>query len=405
MKGLATALLIFFCLNTYAAETYWMKIKATNKVERTEIANTGVVIEAVYDDSVFALGGKEELQQLGDKVIVSYPFRASLLDFPNRDEKFHNYNELIEILETLEREYPEIVRLEDIGQSIEGRRIINIRISTDLDSSHEKAGIIFMGTHHAREHLSTETPILLAQYLAREFKNGNTRIQGLLRSREIHIVPMVNPDGVEHDIAGGTYKHWRKNRRNNGDGTYGVDLNRNYSFQWNTGGSSDNTRSDVYHGPSPFSEPETQAVKAFVESTENATILLSFHTFSELILYPWGHSYDSIANSRDYQVHKRMAETMARWNRYTPQQSSELYIASGDTTDWSYGELGLISFTFELDPKSMWSGGFYPGQDLIDVVFEKNLEPCLYLIEHADNPYRVLLKSNAQKLGLSSPLF
>ena len=93
-----------------------------------------------------------------------------------------------------------------------------------------------------------------------------------------------------------------------------------------------------------------------------------------------------------------MAETMSQWNNYRPQQSSDLYIASGDTTDWSYGELGLISFTFELDPKNMWNGGFYPGQDTIDIVFEKNIKPALYLIEQADNPYKVL---NNNQYGVS----
>ena len=93
-----------------------------------------------------------------------------------------------------------------------------------------------------------------------------------------------------------------------------------------------------------------------------------------------------------------MAETMAKWNGYRPQQSSDLYIASGDTTDWSYGAHGIISFTFELDPATIWEGGFYPGQDFIDPTFRKNLEPCLYLIDMADNPYRSL-QSKSQKLG------
>ena len=98
-----------------------------------------------------------------------------------------------------------------------------------------------------------------------------------------------------------------------------------------------------------------------------------------------------------------MAETMAKWNGYVPQQSSDLYIASGDTTDWSYGELGIISFTFELDPKSMWKGGFYPGQSKIPVVFKKNIKPAMYLIDHADNPYRVIQPTH-EKYGLSSAI-
>jgi carboxypeptidase T len=82
---------------------------------------------------------------------------------------------------------------------------------------------------------------------------------------------------------------------------------------------------------------------------------------------------------------------MATWNGYTPEQSSALYIASGDTTDWSYGEHKIISFTFELDPKDAWgTSGFYPGAAAIPQVQQKNLEPVLYLIEYSDNPYRVI---------------
>ncbi|MCB0347473.1 MAG: zinc carboxypeptidase, partial [Bdellovibrionales bacterium] len=279
----------------------------------------------------------------------------------------------------------------------------NIRISTGLDTSNQKPGIVIMGTHHAREHLSTEMPLLLAKYLVENYAN-DPRIHGFLETREIHIIPMVNPDGVEYDISSGSYKSWRKNRRPNSNGTYGVDLNRNYGYQWGTGGSSTNPNSDVYMGPTPFSEPETMAIKNFVESRENINVLLSVHTFSELILYPWGHSYDSIANQRDMLVHKTMAEKMATWNRYTPEQASDLYIASGDTTDWAYGEHGIVSFTFELDPKSIWNGGFYPGQSIINSVFQKNLPAFLYLIEYSDNPYRTI-ESKSSQIGFKTELF
>ena len=82
---------------------------------------------------------------------------------------------------------------------------------------------------------------------------------------------------------------------------------------------------------------------------------------------------------------------MATWTGYTPQQSADLYVASGDTCDWAYGERGIFAFTFELDPRDSWGGaGFYPGDEVIDSVVEKNKEPFLYLINLADNPHRVL---------------
>ncbi len=83
---------------------------------------------------------------------------------------------------------------------------------------------------------------------------------------------------------------------------------------------------------------------------------------------------------------------MAQWNHYTPQQASDLYIASGDTTDWAYGKHGIFAFTFELSPSDMMDGGFYPGARILDRVFRDNLQPCLYLIDLADNPHRALDK-------------
>lgn len=372
---------------------YWMKIKATDKFERSVIADTGVSIEHTDEDYVIAIGNlqeKERIEKLG-WMDVSFALTEAM-DFPSKDAEYHNYAEMTEVINKLAAAYPNIAKKIVIGKSVQGREIIGLRVSGDLAHAETKPAVFFMGGHHAREHLSVETPLRITQWLLEEYTKGNPRVVGLVNSRDIHVVPAINPDGLEWDVEGGRYKTWRKNRAQNGDGTYGVDLNRNYGHGWGTGGSSKDTSSDVYMGPKPFSEPETQAVKKWVEDHENITVLLSFHTFSKLILYPWGATYDPISDSRARNVHETMAKKMAEWNGYTPQQSSDLYIASGDTTDWSYGEHKIISFTFELDPANNgWgAGGFYPGAKIIDEVVKKNTEPYLYLLEYADNPYRVI---------------
>jgi carboxypeptidase T len=373
--------------------TYWMKVKATDKYERSRIANTGAVIEITKPDYVIAFGSPKEMRAVKRTGLLqeSFIYDFSLMDFPNTDSKFNNYGELLTELKAIADAAPEIVSYEVVGKSVEGRDLVALRISTDLQNSGKKPGIIFLGTHHAREHISTEMPLMLAQYLVSEYKANNPDIVKYIENREITILPLVNPDGSEWDVSTGRYKAWRKNRKKNSSGNYGVDLNRNYGYMWGTGGSSKDQSSDVYMGVKPFSEPETTAVKDYIDAHTNITTLLTFHTFSELILYPWGHKYDSIETARDLKVHQTMAETMAKWNGYTPQQASDLYIASGDTTDWAYGSHKIISFTFELDPKNAFgTDGFYPGQAKIPVVFNKNLKPALYLIEFADNPYRVI---------------
>jgi carboxypeptidase T len=372
--------------------TFWMKIKAEDKFQRTALEEMGIPIDMVRDDYVISYGGQDELSLMKAKglLIASTPITKPS-DFPTPDAIYHNYAELTAAVQKLAQENTDIIALQSIGKSVEGRDIWHLRISTDLANSRQKPAVIFMGGHHAREHLSIDVPLRLTQKLIEDFRAGDARVVRLIQSREIHMIPMVNPDGAEFDISTGNYKMWRKNRRHNHDGSYGVDLNRNYGYQWGTGGSSTNPRADTFMGPSPFSEPETQAIKNFVEQQDNATLLLSFHTYSELILYPWGHTYDAISDARDLSVYRTMAQTMANWNNYSPQQSSELYQASGDTTDWAFGTQHIFSFTFELDPQFSGGGwGFYPGPGVIPEVVRKNWEPFLYMMEYADNPYRVL---------------
>lgn len=373
-------------------EYYWIKVAADDKFERSLIAETGAAIEIVKDDYVIAYGNDIELKKLQKLGWVTAFSNLAQEDFPVKDSPYHNYAELTDALTQLAQANRDIVSMTSIAKTNEGRDMWAIRISGDLNNASAKPGIIFMAGHHAREHLSIEMPLMLAKYLVEQYRAGNERVVTLINNRDIHLIPIVNPDGAEYDINDGSYKMWRKNRTRNADGTYGVDLNRNYGYQWGTGGSSASPSSDTYKGTAPFSEIESTAVKNYVEANENINILLSFHSFSKLILYPWGHKYAAIETANDKRVHEVMAQKMATWNGYQPQQSSELYIASGDTTDWSYGVHKIISFTFELDPANngFGGGGFYPGAGVIQPVFQKNIEPALYLIEYSDNPYRVL---------------
>jgi carboxypeptidase T len=379
----------------------FIQIAATNKMERSAITNLGVSIEAVRSDSVWAIASPKQIAKIetkGYKILGNFELETArgghetLFGFPSKDAKFHTYAQVLSSLEELQEKNSDITTLQSIGKTVEGRDIWALHINTNPDAlttdTSNKPGAIFMGNHHAREHVSVEIPLMLAQYLLGHRRD--IRVSRQLDTRDIWIVPMVNPDGAEFDIKTDSYRYWRKNRRDNKDGTFGVDLNRNYGFDWGTGGSDTETSSDIYMGPEAFSEPETQAVRDFVEKHLNAKVLLTYHTFSELILYPWGHTYDKISKLEDQQAFEKMAKTMAQWNHYTPEASSDLYIASGDTVDWAYGKHGIFAFTFELSPSSMMEGGFYPGAGVIDKVFKDNLQPALYLIDMADNPYKSL---------------
>lgn len=376
-----------------------LTIEASTKEERTQIAALGISIESVFKDHVVALAQDAdvaELSRLGFR-FKARPMPAWLLDFPPADSDFHNLEELNAELKNITESYANIASLQEIGKSLEGRPLYIVRISGHPSESPEARSqhlpaILFLGTHHAREHLSTEVPLFLIKHLVENYGQSE-EITSLVNQREIWIMPMVNPDGADYDIQAPPYKWWRKNRRGENGKIFGVDLNRNYGYKWGGPGSSSSPYSETYRGPAPFSEPETAAIKAFVEGHKNITIVLSYHTFSELVLYPWGHTYDSIADEKALRIHEVMAQEMGRMTGYRPQQSSDLYITTGDTTDWAFGEHGIISFTIELYPASMDKGGFYPSASQVQPVVKNNIPAALYLIHYADNPYRVLSDS------------
>jgi carboxypeptidase T len=383
-----------------AHEMQWAAIRARDNHVRTELVNQGFSVESVKNDISYGFAPIEIVQKLeskGYEVITHFPAKEMrALDYPKGDSVYHNYDRMNQELDALVAAYPGIARKFSIGKTGQGREMWGIRINPHAQDSLSPSGmpgIVFMGGHHAREHLSVEVPLLLARYLLENGAKDGT-IQHLVDTRDIFIIPMVNPDGAEFDISTGDYQLWRKNRTQNpgqSSDCDGVDVNRNYGFAWGTGGSSTDPCSEVYMGPKAFSEPESQAVKAFVEGHPNLKELLTFHTYSELVLYPWGHTEDNISNQTDLAVFQKMAQTMAGWNGYTAEKTSDLYIASGDTTDWAYGALGVFAFTFEMSPNGdAGSNGFYPGPNEIQHSFQANLKPALYMIDLADDPHRAV---------------
>jgi carboxypeptidase T len=376
---------------------FMIEMLAPDNNTRSKIAQI-IHIDSVIGDRIYSVVNAEDLKKIQEeysahilsleliqnKLSSYYKTALGVIDFPVGEEAFHTYDEVHAELKQLEKEYAGLAHLFSLGKSIEGRELWGIKIGSQAESKEDKAGIAFLGTHHAREHVSTEVPLNFArEILEREVLDEE--IKDLLKTTDIYIIPMINPDGAMYDIENRRYKWWRKNRHRNADSSFGVDLNRNYSYGWGTGGSSSSPSSDIYMGSAAFSEPETKAVRDFFRAHRTIKIALSFHTFSELILYPWGGRHEGVGGS-DEVLFKKMAHDMAAMNHYTPMQSSELYIASGDTCDWLYGELKVYCFTFELSPASMWDGGFYPGARVIDRVYEANVAPMLYLAHLAKNP-------------------
>ena len=382
---------------------YTVVIAAPDRDARTRLAQTGVAIDAIGPGTVTSVvdaAGLARLQRQGLR-----PLAVTPLDFPPVDSAYHNYAEMVAAIEQAAAAYPDIMRVSTVGHSLEGRDILAVKISDepDVDDPAEPA-VLFMSLHHAREHLTVE----MALEVIRLFTEGyghDPALTNLVNTREIWVLPNINPDGGEYDIATGVYQYWRKNRRDNSDGSFGVDLNRNYGYRWGGPGSSGTPSDDTYRGPAAFSEPETQVVRDFVLAHPDITAAITFHTYAELILYPYGYTYDDLPADMtpdDLMVFRKLAGDMAATNGYIPQQASDLYTTSGDTVDWLYGERGIFGFTFEMYPKGY--PGFYPPGSVIERETRRNDAAVIYLTAVADNPRKVI-KRVYLPLVMTAPSF
>jgi len=330
---------------------YTVQIAASTHAQRLAIARLGIAIDAVGPDAVTVTVSQHELrrlQQQGFHLLNIQP-----LQFPIDDEGYHDYAEMVAEITQAAADHPDIVQLSVIGQSIEGRDIYAVKISDNVASDEAEPEVLLFALTHAREHLTTEQALDLIAYFTDNYGLRGD-VTNLVNEREIWILPNVNPDGDEYDrIGNGWYRSWRKNRRNNGDGTWGVDLNRNYGYRWGLDniGSSPNPGSQTYRGLAPFSEPETQAIRDFALAHPDLVTSISFHSYGELILWPYGYTYEDVPADMepdDHAVFVEMGQAMAALNGYQPKQASDLYLTNGDSDDWLYGERGVFAFTFEL---------------------------------------------------------
>jgi carboxypeptidase T len=308
-------------------------------------------------------------------------------DFPPEDSNYHNYAEMVADLEALAAAHPQTVHLFSLGDSFEGRDLIGVRISNDANDNLSEPGVFFVGQHHAREHLTVEVVLSLAHLFT---ESSKVTIGNLVYTRQIYIVPSLNPDGAEYDIATGSYRFWRKNRQPNAQAV-GTDNNRNYSYRWGCcGGSSGNGGSETYRGPSPLSTPEDSRMRDFMVAHPNVKTGISYHTYGDLILYPYGYTYEDIPPDMtplDHQTFVAMGAEMQRTTGYHAQQSSDLYITDGDWNDWMYGELHRYPITIEM---SSHGYGFYPPDEFIPEDSQRNHEAAVFVAGIADCPPRIV---------------
>ncbi len=285
---------------------------------------------------------------------------------------FTTYAELLSILDEMKSLYPNLIStkesISDTLTTIEGRPIYYVRISDNPEVDEEEPEVLYDGVHHAREPVSMMSLLYFMWYLLENYES-NSEVKSLVDNMELYFIPMLNPDGYLYNEAnnpnGGGY--WRKNRRDNGDGSFGVDINRNYSYNWGLDdiGSSGNPSSNIYRGPEAFSEPETRMIRDFILA-HDFKVAINNHVYSEYLLHSWGTEGE--LPSPDDAIFSAMGEHMTRHNRYYYGQTHfVIYDVNGDANDWAFGEQNIkdkiYGFTPEVGLAS--EGGFWPNPDLI----------------------------------------
>lgn len=282
---------------------------------------------------------------------------------------FYRYDEIMEQLELMEFSYPHLIsKKTPISNFLtaRGNPIYMVKISDNpnLDESSEPK-ILHTALHHAREPMSVTQMIYFMWYLLENY-NKDPFIRALVDNNEIYFVPIVNPDGYllnqQHFPNGGGLH--RKNRSVLGGLEVGVDLNRNYSYNWGFDniGSSPSPSSELFRGPSPASEPEVQAIQWLCTNVP-FEIALNFHSYGDAVLLPFG--YSSVPPA-DLKALYSIAYEMTRDNNYQVGRSFEVqsvgYFTNGSSDDWMYGEQTVKNKIFSFTPEigSVDDGGFWP---------------------------------------------
>ncbi|MCG7534305.1 M14 family zinc carboxypeptidase [Pseudoalteromonas sp. OOF1S-7] len=365
-----------------------------------------------------------ELHEAGALIFLTtrartFPDTRSLADMPMQGRNqsaspesgipnfpcYPTLTETHQMAQALAQTYPDFVELKHIGPSWEksqglgGHDLTVLVLKNKKKNKWRKRPALYMqGALHAREYTPGATTLKFAKYLL-ENRETNADINWIMDQREIHILLIANPDGRVLAEQG---QLWRKNTNTAycalDDTLRGVDLNRNFDFAWASpiGGSTDDQCAATYHGPSAASEPETQAIQAYLHGlfkdrrgdllTDPAPlntqgVFLDLHSFSRFVMWPWSSELTPSPNAQQLSM---MGHRMAAYNGYTAFQTKEVFRTGGSADGYVYGQLGVASFTFELGNSFFESCANYEGE-----IFPNNLNALIYAAKVAKRPYKM----------------
>ncbi len=308
-------------------------------------------------------------------------------------DTFRTFDEVNARTDMLVANNPGVVTPVSVGTSRFGRSIRGFALSAPDSPENPRDSrrqVLFNGTQHAREWLGTTTVMWIGHQLLADYQAGDARVVELLNNAEVIFVPIINPDGYVYTWTNN--RMWRKTRVNNGNGTFGVDPNRNWGYEWGGEGASASPGNDTYRGPSAFSEPETAALRDFIIANPRIDAHIDFHTFSQLILSPWGYT-SQLPPEPAQSLFDRLNADMARAIRSVHGMSyvggpsyTTIYPASGTVPDWMFGDRGKLSWTIELRDTGTY--GFIAPASEIHPTGQENYAAVLTLLDYVALPLR-----------------
>lgn len=336
-----------------------------DELELGALRAAGVAVDVLHPD--LAARHRDAAARAGGCPATPYPITGTHGCYPTFDET-------LAILDAMRAAYPSLVSERvSIGTTHEGRGLWMIEIGDHPGVDEGEPEVFLNALHHAREPQGLAS-LLHAVWSALDGYGTDPEWTRLLDTRRVFVLPVLNPDGYVYNqtTSPGGGGFWRKNRRANPGGTFGVDLNRNYGWEWGHDdvGSSPSTSSDTYRGLEAFSEPETAAVRDWM-ADRAIRLALNTHTFGDLLIYPWGYEPDLY--TPDSAAFVDAARVMTDVNGFLAGTGNQTvgYLTNGTSDDWMYGELGVFAYTPEIGGPE---DGFWPDPSRLLPIAELNVD-------------------------------
>ncbi|SFV75344.1 Carboxypeptidase A1 precursor [hydrothermal vent metagenome] len=307
-------------------------------------------------------------------------------------QQYSSYEECVSFFQQAQKEYPNLFFVESIGKTHEERDIIAVSITNNVQEHHKKPALFYTGTIHAREWIGVELSLAFAKYIIEQAKY-NPELNAILDKTTLYMVPCANPDGFEY--SRNHFAFWRKNRRRNKDGSFGVDLNRNFEVGFSK---NSNMTSNVYSGPHPFSEPETRALRDFVLGHKNITIALDYHSQGNVFFPAHNFIHEDAIDAIDLNL---LASNMAEEIRKESGREYGVHMGkpptkliSGSGREFYYSQ-GILSLVVEVGTRNISDY-----QENMSENIAENIPALIYALSEVNN-YQ---KDNLPRVEAFQPL-